>query len=377
MGTTADSFWNPERREQLVAELLKLEDMASHDFREAMVERLKLSIRMALAGETDPTKVVNTCAQYPGGIKDLVTKIRDLQMGTFWQIEFDRWLNRIGWSVGQGQLVPYVVAAMTQSEAQELPDAIADVDRPRFDAFVDILQLSGVETAEWKAAYGATPGDWQPPLATEQADQIADFWNLEPYHKHTIKDIIKGFFDEFNQRTEQEDAQVSPDDCTDLLFPQPQGHNGMRQLRERERMEAAQKLRQGCILFIDPISLFHPKIITRLRDAEIISRGESVAVLLLTPASIHAIRVNWMVNEAIERLIPSALLRRSVADQFYECGVVELLFLKRRLHAFLTGAEPIPRGKGPRPGNGELLRGLVGSASGEIARVIPGLGGAG
>jgi hypothetical protein len=390
MDMITDPFWTPALRKVLIKKLL-VGSFAQREVRERVIEDLSLHIRvrMPYADQDDSAVeiVVEHCAKYAKGINSLIAKVQQMEEGSFWGTNFNAWLGEIGWSASGLQTVPYVVAAMTHTEAQELPTVIAGADKQHhYQTYIDTLQRSGVELTDLKAQYRATRGAWVPHLATEQEASHGT-----KYHERPITSIVDDFFREFNQRlSAQGRAALLPEDFTDRLFPRPQTPaspgaasvpqraNGLdEQAQQLGRMAAARLLWQGCILFIDPLSLFHPTILNGLKDAEIISKVESVAVLLLTPVTIHAIEVHWLANDMIGGFFPHTLLRRLPNDQLYEWGIDEIHFLKRRLATFLMGAQPIPRGARPAAGNEQALEARYGAQSGAMLGVLHSMGGAG
>jgi hypothetical protein len=204
--------------------------------------------------------------------------------------------------------VPYAVVAMTRAQAQQLPDPVVAM----------IGQLLPNADAIW-AAYS----------------DLRDSWSPFPEDPQGISEILLETIDELNAERAADDkmAPLRLRSFTDAFFASD--------INTRSETHLALG-REGCILIVDPISLFHPEIVDALSKSELVSKEERVAIVILSPVTLSRLEMHRMVEQEIATHIPLSTGRyKRISDNLYEFGVADPMALKRRLYRILPEAAVI------------------------------------
>lgn len=225
--------------------------------------------------------------------------------------------NEFEQSLGQVNRIniPYVVAAMTRTEAEILQSGtvfldshIAPIERDRFDALLPSLPVSWIED------YGEKRDDWK----------------LHADHHSVIGTVLGDMFADINRCLRQPHNLPVLDGVpfSEKFFSLEQ------------QGEAWESLRQsGGLLIIDAISLFYPPI----RQALVRSRldaGDQMAVLVLSPLDFHTMPINGQVKNLVAQEMPMTLARFAKhLDHRYEMGIGDLCGVQRWLFTLFSKPE--------------------------------------
>jgi hypothetical protein len=190
--------------------------------------------------------VVGDQARWSAALRRTVVENRDA---------FDTGLNALRELVRGGRVIPIVLVVMTESEAEELAagaafDGSPETLRQEFQALQG--EFRPAERAEWPRRYHALPQEWRPFAA---AGQPGD----------TIEQIIRSSF------------ANAPAAATALI---PEFWD-IRRLSDPGNRRDLKKLRRGCLLIIDAISIRHPKLQRALQQSAL---DAYPATLVLTVA---------------------------------------------------------------------------------------------
>ena len=218
------------------------------------------------------------------------------------RVEFEQALGQVDRIV-----VPYVVAAMTRSEADSLQTGQVFQDR----------EIAPVERERFETLRPALPGSW-----VKDYGERRDEWRLHTDHKSVIGQVLDMVFDEINYQLRQPEnlPLIAGDSLSEKFFsPEHQGKS-WEYLR-----------RSGGLLIVDVISLFYPSIRKALVDSGLAARDE-IAVLILSPLDFHALPANNCISELIKKewaLIFTRFARN--LDHRYEMGSGNLYGIQRWL----------------------------------------------
>jgi len=208
--------------------------------------------------------------------------------------------------------VPYVVAAMTRTEADALQSGavfqdprIAPFEQGRFEAVKPFLP------EHWITDYGGRRDDWK--LHADQSSMIGK--------------VLDEMFAHINLclRQPQNLPVIDPIPFSDEFFS------------SEKQGETWEYLRQsGGILIMDAVSLFYPPIRQALLQSALVS-GEQMAVLVLSPIDFYAVPVNDRVKDLVAEEMPMTFARFAKhLDYRYEMGVGDLWGVQRWLFTLFS-----------------------------------------
>jgi hypothetical protein len=289
----------------------------------------------------------------------LVAQLRDLRNeGDALRDELDELHSKVKQETEETPPVkiPFVVAAMKAGEANALIEGtvfdaptVAPVERARFQRFREALEAHGIE--DLQSHYGEQQEDWQ------------------PYHcqQSTIRDIILDTLDRFNQ---QQAPGARP-----LQMPPLFISSGFFSEEEDVRINSWDWLsRKGCIIIIDAVSMFHPRL-HRIVSRSEMGSNDRVAVLTLSPVNSSTLPVNQLIESHISSQMQRAFARFDrYLDKLCEFGLGDLRAIQRWLFATLPETAAIVQGQRATPSSRRVLRERMGKPRG-MGEVIFGRGG--
>lgn len=215
--------------------------------------------------------------------------------------------------------LPFVILAMDDVEARELFDesifsnvSSSQKDKTDFLLFKKALQDNEINLEkDIFCCYEASRNNWRPVKSGQ-----------------SILNIIKNIITQISFRSlNSKELIVQPSFLSEHFFEIN---------RNSERLKVWGQLGEsGCVLIIDAVSLFHPKLKSMLSNSGLSSKN-STAILIISPLDSH----NNSVNECIEKLINSHLELAfsrfyEKCDKLCEIGVGNLVSLQRWLHAII------------------------------------------
>jgi len=225
--------------------------------------------------------------------------------------------NEFDQSLGQVNRIniPYVVAAMTKTEAEMLQSGTVFQD-PR---------IAPIERDRFNALFPSLPGGW-----IDDYGERRDDWKLHADHRSVISTVLGDMFADINRCLRQPTNLPVIDGVSfseRFFSPEQQG-------------DAWERLRQsGGLLIIDAISLFYPPI----RQALVRSRldaGDQMAVLVLSPLDFHTMPINGQVKNLVADEMPMTLARFAEhLDHRYEMGIGDLCGVQRWLFTLFSKPE--------------------------------------
>lgn len=253
--------------------------------------------------------------------------------------------------------IPFVVAAMTSSEAETLvnlevfnSDDVTPRERNQFIRFRQVLQEQhGI--AELLSYYGEKRESWKP----QQAKPIGE--------------LITGMVDRLNSRTRQTRRDSPP------LQPQLVSTVFLDQ-ESPVRNEVWRNMNQlGYILIVDAVSLFHPVLRQRLLQSQMGASEQLVSMVVLSPISSRRLLANQILEEELGKQMQRAFARfNEEFDLRCELGVGDLVAMQRWLAAILSEVMEARQTQKPNVGALENVRDLlrVHSTSGRMQDLISG-----
>ena len=245
-----------------------------------------------------------------------------------------RQIETILWS-GIPVEIPLVVVAMTKGQADELfasggyPHFRDDEERKRFEALIADIESSGLARNVLPDRYGDNPSDWKPYV-----------YPYDPAPK-TVGVLAEEMAAAINagRRAQADRAEMQLVNKSEQFFGSNQkiADDAWRELEAK-----------GCVLLVDPLSLFHRKVHDALDRARLLAR-ERVAVTVISPISFHRVPA----NEAIEMQVKSLYLGmerfNNPAGALCDFGTGDLGSLTRWLFAALRQIEGVLRWEMPNP----------------------------
>jgi hypothetical protein len=154
------------------------------------------------------------------------------------------------------QVIPFVTVAMTIEEANELNEKLQlESSELEIENFKELIEMiADNKEKDFTGNYKNRRHEWKPYLEIDLS----------------IKEIITEITDKFNEFNQS--SQITPHEYSDDCF------SSDTEIRENKWAELRDS---GCILIIDPISLFCERIRQSLVKAEILSREHTSIVLIL------------------------------------------------------------------------------------------------
>jgi predicted component of type VI protein secretion system len=222
--------------------------------------------------------------------------------------------------------INFVVIAMTETQAglllSEMP--FNDPNIPpltsrrgrnlpsEFEALKQAIISYGITGLQ--NSYHATPDEWQPPT----------------YGTKTIRSVIEDTLDKFNKKRESNPDPFSPRLSADFLSLSFLGDL-------KAWYDTTEKIkREGGILVVDALSLFHGTLY-KLLDASKLTSQWNVDTIVLSPISARKIAVNEMIDQDLQDRLEDAF--DQFMDKFeprYELGIGDMLAVQRWLYSRLT-----------------------------------------
>lgn len=233
--------------------------------------------------------------------------------------------------------IPFVVVAMTRTEAEELLTEKADVfdntknnnitgsQVTRFQNFKKAFDHEFDTTAkrnDWLTHYGKTREEWKPHI----------------YRGTSKKAIVELIEDIAITHHERFTEKFWPDfvNTPENLFAK----------NDSDRRDAWNTLKRGYVLAIDSLSLFHPHIRATVKNFAI--KGKQAALLIFSQCHAFIPAIDELIEEELDEEIPWAFDKFNKSfDGLYEIGVNQ----PRKVHRWLAASMPIlvKRQKEPLP----------------------------
>jgi hypothetical protein len=232
----------------------------------------------------------------------------------------------------------FVVMAMTRSETAQLNGQV--------EMHADQLP----EAAERLAGYGETREDWRP--FPDESDK-------------NISEVVLETIDTLNLfRANEGIRPLHAISYTDLFFAADID----------TRSETYEKLiLNGCVLVIDPLSLFHDGLIAILKESELVSHKDRVAILVLSPPALSHMPIYQRVRSELNKHLPHSKMRDStISDTFFEFGISDTQALQRRLFTMLPAAAQVDAGLRADPRRAAMLQRKLAKEPQQIQRAFPG-----
>ncbi len=216
----------------------------------------------------------------------------------------------ISWpDVTPGEL-PFVIAAMTRQEAEELKNGSCfsdEQERKRFEEFESRLREQGV--ADWIEQYGEERDDWRPHCCGDGRSIKEVVTEVFQWVASPIKEI------EFYSREFFEEDPDTWDKC----------HPG--------------------VVVIDAISLFHPTVKETLKESDVL---REVAIVILSPFNTDAMPVTEKIQEHVRGKLKSMAKKfNNFQETKYVLGISNIHSLIHWLQLVLPPIADQITGEGP------------------------------
>ncbi len=216
----------------------------------------------------------------------------------------------VNWPVISGEVaeIPFVIVAMNQTEAEELWQGIQL--SPTFGQLQQTLQADGY--ADLVNRYGRDREAWQPfgsPHGSIQdvIESIIEFLNQDKFSSRRLP-LLKAVFHS----------------SSFFATPMVTRMNTWRELH-----------RTGCVIVVDPISLFHPEMARALLQSQLGAKSE-VAMLVISPIDPDSSPANALIEAQLNQQFAIPYVRfDQELDHLCEFGIGNLRALRRRLVATL------------------------------------------
>lgn len=207
-------------------------------------------------------------------------------------------------------IVPFVVAAMIKSEAENLVEGNTLEEKEQFEKFHQTLK--SLKLGNLSSYYNENRESWKPPFSSNRS----------------IKKIINETIDSINSRYRKPEQlpDIHPLFLTDDFFSDDVDirRNRLKILRQ-----------SGGVLIMDAISMFHPSVFNKVKGSDFGSKNQ-VALLFLSPYDSAIHEVNRLIENLLEQEMETAHTRMT-ADWDLACEMAfgGLRNLKRWLCAVL------------------------------------------
>ncbi|MGB8645457.1 MAG: toll/interleukin-1 receptor domain-containing protein [Anaerolineae bacterium] len=243
-------------------------------------------------------------------------------------------------------LVPFINAAMTRLEAEELfsekifENAIVPTSRNQWDQLRELKAEIGEHgIRDYSSHYDTKRDNWTP--------------HCHPHKK--IREVVAEMAEQTNRsrRDSPGSLLIKPDLVSEDFF------------QRETRMPVWRRMRQlGGIILLDAISLFHPFISDTLSRSEM-SSNELLAILVIYPTGRTAINVNRVIEQTVRTQMESAFSRFGEEwDWKCEIGAGDVQALQRWLYAVLPAEAAMIREPNPKPANRKILHDVYGEPRG-------------
>ncbi|MBO3463027.1 hypothetical protein G7B40_041030 [Aetokthonos hydrillicola Thurmond2011] len=318
---------DPERRKALCieidikpAELSAIWTLTTHDFvielidllqkrkLEIAIYKLSLQLQSSFEGSKDAPQLnaIIRKIKYENGVNDIPRYSQN--QNEIKQIQ-ERLLTLDSESNDEIE-IPFVIVAMTLDEAKYLQETAfnkfeaINKEFEEFQNLTQMIQQHGI--LDFVSHYDEIREDWKPYVC----------------QNFTIKSIINNIV---------EDINIYRKEITNLPLIRPKFlSQDCLGLDDDKRVTTWNDLRQlGCILIVDSISLFHPKVKEKLLKAEI-SSNKNTAILVISPINPSNIQANKLLEERIKSHMEPAFLRfEEELDKLCEIGIGDLRAINR------------------------------------------------
>jgi TIR domain-containing protein len=254
--------------------------------------------------------------------------------------------------------VPLVIVSLKDSEVHDLFSGQAFVDgdvswQPQFEQFV----------GELRNAMRLPPDE---PLTTLRDRLLAQYGTRrEDWHPYgsdrTILEVIEKRFDDFNSALNpQLRHPIFPDLWSEEFFA-PQVA-----VRTQAFLSLA---RRGCYLLVDPLALFHPRVV-RVLGASQLLLSDAVTILCASPLNLRVLPVFQLFEQAVERNLEALFGRFVQIDPQCVLGAEDPFKLELWLKTQLPTTVERLKGESPYRENVEMLRSVVETKANGIGALI-------
>lgn len=218
--------------------------------------------------------------------------------------------------------IPVVIVTMSKQQASQ----IIQIDE-LVDAYADfqnlLLQFPEDEVRQWMDRYGDDREDWHPHTCAEFSI------------RKIVSEIIIG-----SSHSRPDSPMLSPKFCTSEFF------SDSAEVQERIWCQMS---KNGGVIIIDAVSLFHPDIRQTLADSELMS-NDNIAIVVMFPIDPTMHQANQVLEGELRKRMKRAFARfHSRHDKMCEIGVGNLRSLKRWFAAILPEAIASAQGLRPSP----------------------------
>jgi hypothetical protein len=251
--------------------------------------------------------------------------------------------------------LPFVIFAMTNSEAKELFDesvfvdaSIPPKDKEHFSSFKEALYENGINlSTDLNHCYDGCRDNWKP---INSDNNISDAIDI------IIRHII-------TERLSSDEPPIQPKFLSKEFF---EGDSSI-------RLDVWEQLGEsGCILIIDAVSLFHPKLRLMLSNSGLSSTNKT-AILIMSPLNSYENSVNDCIEDLIDSHLELAFSRYSKKwDKLCEIGIGNSLALQRWLYAAIPNEVRIMSTPEPNSKAKNILRSAMNMNPGYMGYAIAG-----
>ena len=253
--------------------------------------------------------------------------------------------------------LPFIILSMIESEARALFDEtvfddrlVPGIDKDQFLLFKQALIQSGLNPdRDLICCYNDSRDNWKP------ANSEKDILNA-------VNEMIESVCIE---RARSGESPICPKFLSDRFFRE----------EDPARVEIWEGLGEtGCILIIDAISLFHPRLRFMLSNSGLGSKN-NIAITIISPLNSYANPVNGCIEDIIKTRMELVFSRFSKKlDQLCEIGIGNTIALQRWLHTAIPDEARVVTKLEPNWKSKEVLRQAMNMKPGGMGYAIAGLG---
>lgn len=253
--------------------------------------------------------------------------------------------------------LPFIILSMTGAEARALFDEtafddrlVSGMDKDQFLLFKDALIQSGlIPDRDLICCYDDSRDNWKPA-------------NSEKKMSNAVNEVIGSICIE---RVRSGEPPICPKFLSDRFFNE----------EEPERVDIWDEVGEtGCILIIDAISLFHPRLRFMLSNSGLGSKN-NIAIIIISPLNSYANSVNGCIEDIIKTRMELVFSRFSKKfDKLCEIGIGNTIALQRWLYAAIPDEARVVTKLEPNWKSKEVLRHAMNMKPGGIGYAIAGQG---
>jgi predicted phosphodiesterase len=208
--------------------------------------------------------------------------------------------------------IPFVIAAMTKPEADELDENLANIFQDLFENFKKDLQ--NFKIIEWQSCYTDLRENWKPYIYKNKSINII------------VSDVIK--------HLNQNGCACGAKSCPRINLV-----NFSKEFFDTDERNGPDArswfVNYGGILIVDSISLFHPFVLESLRQSGVL-KSDNVAVLVLSPIHSCILSPNQFIVDLIRKHMITEFDDKSInLVSTYEKGIRDANTLQRWLFSTL------------------------------------------